>query len=194
MQKHSEGEKRVNEANSERIGVSGSSSSWTQADWEKAVELGKAIAEKGFVLVTGACPGLPHAAAQGAKQAGGHSIGVSPAENLKQHIEGYKYPDKEFDEMVFTGFGWTLRNCLFVRNCDAVVFVGGGVGTLQEFTMAFQEGKVIGVLEGTRGISGRFRELVPEMDEAKRFNPKIVYSESPRELVQKIAEELLGRQ
>lgn len=168
-----------------RIMVSGSADGYSPEDAAKARELGQAIAASGCAIVSGACTGLPLEAARGAKQAGGYSVGVSPARNLAEHVEAFKYPAQEFDEMFFTGFGWALRNALTIRNSDAVLFVGGGVGTLQEFTLAFQEEKIIGVLEGTGGVSDGAREIVKAIG-SSRYHPKIVFSSSPSELVEKV--------
>lgn len=81
-----------------RIGVMGSASE----DAEPAVvegcrALGWAIAERGCCLLTGACRGLPHDAVLGAKQAGGHVVGISPASTLKEHVEIFESPYREYD-------------------------------------------------------------------------------------------------
>lgn len=168
-----------------RIGVSGSANHWTEEDARKARELGEEIAKRGCVIVTGACPGLPHEAAQAARKNGGKTIGISPAANLYEHLNKYKYPSAEFDEIFFTGMGWDIRNALFVSNCDAVIFIAGQTGTLQEFTTAYYMEKVIGVLEGTHGVSDAMAGIVEAIGESK-FKPKIVFSPSPEELVEKV--------
>jgi predicted Rossmann-fold nucleotide-binding protein len=61
------------------IGVMGSSSEqYADQAWEKMVELGRAVAERGCALLTGACPSLPYAAVLGARQVGGLVVGISP--------------------------------------------------------------------------------------------------------------------
>jgi hypothetical protein len=40
-----------------------------------------------------------------------------------------------------------------IRSCDVIIFAGGRSGTLGEFAIAYDEAKVIGVLEGTGGIT-----------------------------------------
>ena len=57
-----------------------------------ARRLGRRIAELGCVIVTGACPGLPHAAVLGAHEAGGQSLGVSPARSREEHVEVFESP------------------------------------------------------------------------------------------------------
>ena len=58
----------------------------------KARVIGRIIAEKDCILLTGACPGIPYEAIKGAKEAGGETIGISPAGSLEEHIGQYKFP------------------------------------------------------------------------------------------------------
>jgi predicted Rossmann-fold nucleotide-binding protein len=70
-----------------KIGVmGGATGELAQERLSRAYELGRAIAEIGCVTVTGACPGLPLAAAHGAKEAGGTVVGVSLALSLDEHL------------------------------------------------------------------------------------------------------------
>ncbi len=55
--------------------------------------------------------------------------------------------------IIFTGFGYKGRNVINVRCADIVLILGGATGTLNEFTIAYDEGKIIGVLEGSGGIA-----------------------------------------
>src|SRR3989344_8558198 len=59
---------------------------------EKAREIGRLIAERGMVLVTGATTGIPYWAAKGAKDAGGIVIGLSPSVSKLAHIKSYHLP------------------------------------------------------------------------------------------------------
>ncbi len=73
------------------IGVMGSSSEpYADRAWEKMGTLGRAIAARGCTLLTGACPGLPYAAVQGAREAGGLVVGISPPLSLDEHIGKYQ--------------------------------------------------------------------------------------------------------
>lgn len=122
--------------------------------------LGEEIARRGYVLVTGACPGLPHEAALGAKSKGGVVIGVSPALNLGEHVSQYHSPSRGYDLIVYTGSGLMGREIENIRTCDVVVFAGGRSGTLGEFAIAYDEAKVIGVLSGTGGIADHIETIV----------------------------------
>jgi len=65
--------------------------------------------------------------------------------------------------MLYTGMGPKGRNVILVRSADACVFVGGGMGTLNEFTIAFDELSpqcAIGILTNTGGLSDEFSRLV----------------------------------
>ncbi len=150
---------------------------------ELAKELGKEIVRQNGVLVTGATTGTPYWAAIGAKEEGGLSIGISPAVSEKEHIKSYQLPIDYFDLIIYTGFNYSGRNLLLTRASDAVIFVCGRMGTLNEFTIAFEDKKPMGVLEGTGGLADKARGLVKEMH---RGPGKIVYDKDPRRLVQKV--------
>ena len=149
---------------------------------DKAYEMGRVIALRGCVLITGACPGLPHEAVKGAKSAGGIVVGISPALNFEEHAMKYRSPYAGYDALVYTGSGLMGREIENIRSCDLVVFMGGRSGTLGEFAIAYDEGKVIGVLQGTGGISDRMEVIVGLVQ--KETGSQIVYSRDPRELLE----------
>lgn len=120
----------------------------------KAFQIGRAIAIRGAAILTGGCPGLPHAAARGAMASGGLTVGVSPAANRDEHLSLYGYPE-DSKIMIFTGMGKVGRNVILIRSCDAGIFIGGGIGTLNELTNAFAElgpAAAIGLLSDSGGI------------------------------------------
>jgi predicted Rossmann-fold nucleotide-binding protein len=89
-----------------RIGVMGSAGGTLEpALSEQAQRLGHAIAARGCCLLTGACAGIPHEVVGGAKSCGGHVVGISPAESLKEHVERFASPYAEYDVLIFTGLG-----------------------------------------------------------------------------------------
>ncbi|MFH1235273.1 MAG: LOG family protein [Candidatus Diapherotrites archaeon] len=154
--------------------------------------LGRIAAEKGFIVFSGACPGYPLEAARGAKEAGATVIGISPAQNFEMHTKEWKYPTEEFDSIVFTGMG-RARNFLLVRACDALVVLEGRVGTLNEITCAYDEGKIIAVMEGMGGIASHMRELKKWFsDSGKNTGAQIIFAKKPEELIGKI-ERLLSQ-
>lgn len=150
---------------------------------EKTKELGREIVKQGCVLTTGATIGVPLWAAIGTKEEGGFSIGLSPAYSEIEHVKKYKLPTDYFDIIIYTGFGYSGRNLFLTRASDAVITVCGRIGTLNEFTIAFEDHKPIGILTGTGGIADEIKEIV---EECKRPNPKIVYDSDPKKLLEKV--------
>lgn len=152
--------------------------------FKKAEEVGRAVAKAGAVMVTGATSGIPYWAAKGAKEAGGLSIGLSPAASEKEHIKVYNLPTDYFDLIIYTGFNYSGRNLLLVRSSDASLIICGRMGTLNEFTIAFEDGKPIGVLSGTGGTLDLIDEII---DESNRKNPGgVIFDENPKTLVEKL--------
>ena len=143
-----------------QIGVMGSAGGViTDAELDLAKRVGRRIAERGATIVTGACPGLPHAAVLGATEAGGTSLGVSPAHSREEHVNVYTSPLQPYSTMVFTGSGLMGRETHNIHSSDFVLFVGGRSGTLGEFCIAYDEGKLIGVLTNSGGISNEFENI-----------------------------------
>ncbi len=152
---------------------------------EKAKALGIEIASHNAVLVTGATTGFPLWAAIGAKEAGGLSIGLSPAKSEREHVEAYNLPLDYMDVIVYTGFGYSGRNLLLTRSSDAVIIGCGRLGTLNEFTIAFEDEKPIGVLTGSGGTADLLEDLVAK---SHRGSGKVVYDPDPKRLVERVME------
>ncbi len=150
---------------------------------EKAYKLGEEIAKQDCILLTGACPGLPHQAVLGAKAHGGLVVGVSPALCLDEHIERYNSPYQEYDVIIFTGSGLMGREIENIRSCDIVSIIGGRSGTLGEFCIAFDEGKLIAVLLETGGIAEYLERIVSFID--KQTHAEVIYDSDPISLVQR---------
>lgn len=147
----------------------------------KAKELGREIARQGAVLVTGATTGFPLWVAMGAKEVGGISIGFSPASSEKEHIETYKLPVDYMDLIIYTGFGYPGRDLLLTRSSDAVICGCGRIGTIHEFTIAFEDGKPIGIFEGPWEMGEQLEDIVKK---GNRPNPKIVIGGDPKKLLE----------
>ncbi|MCD4785094.1 MAG: LOG family protein [Candidatus Eremiobacteraeota bacterium] len=172
-----------------KIGVMGSASgkaAENKINLEKCREVGRWIARKGCILVNGACPGLPHEAAYGAREEGGFVLGVSPAFSRHEHVYEYKspHPHEVYDILLYTGLGFMERDIMNIRSSDGVIFLGGGIGTLNEFTIAFEEGKPIGVLLDSGGISNHLQDIVRWC--GREIHENIVFSNNPEELVEKL--------
>lgn len=164
------------------IGVMGSASgALADETVEKSRALGRAVADAGAILVTGACPGLPYAAVQGARAAGGLVVGISPALSQSEHVRRFRSPVEGFDLLVYTGSGLMGREVINIRSSDMVVIVGGHSGTLGEFAIAYDEGRLIGVLTGTGGIADMVSELVSRI--SKPTGAHVIYDADPDALV-----------
>jgi len=148
---------------------------------DKAKELGREIARQGAVLVTGATTGFPFWAAMGVKEEGGISIGISPAASEYEHVKVYKLPLDYMDLIIYTGFGYPGRDLLLTRSADAVVCGCGRIGTIHEFTVAFEDKKPIGIFEGPWEMGAELEEI---MQKGHRENPKIVVSPDPKKVVE----------
>jgi hypothetical protein len=169
------------------VGVMGSASGEFAADIKELVyALGQDIADRGFVLITGACPGLPYECARGTKSKSGLSMGISPALSLDEHVHKYFSPADVFDVIIYTGSGLMGREVINIRSSDMVVIVGGSSGTLGEFAIAYDEGKIIGVLEGSGGITTQLPQLVTSF--GKDTGAQVIYESDPHLLISKLAE------
>jgi len=152
---------------------------------DKAKELGREIARQGAVLITGATTGFPLWAAMGVKEVGGVSIGFSPAASEREHVEVYKLPIDYMDLIVYTGFGYPGRDLLLTRSSDAVVFGCGRIGTIHEFTIAFEDDKPMGIFEGPWEMSGELQEII---EKGHRSNAKIITDPDPKNIVAGVIE------
>lgn len=158
---------------------------------KKTEELGRLIARKNFILMTGATTGAPYWAAKGAKEAGGIVIGVSPAYSKIQHVKTYHLPTDYHDLIIYTGFGYSGRNLLLTRASDAVISVCGRIGTLNEFTDAFEDERPQGVLTGTGGTTEMLKDI---LDKAKRGYGKVVFDTDPEKLLDKVVEMMMAEE
>jgi uncharacterized protein (TIGR00725 family) len=170
-----------------KICVSGSAAtdSVGLAIFEEAKEVGREIARHGGIITSGATTGFPFHATMGAKDECGFSIGFSPASTEQEHLETYKLPLEYMDVVVYTGFGYSGRDLLLVRSSDAVIIGPGRIGTLNEFSVAFEDRRPIGVLEGSWQTDEFLRQVI---DAANRPNPNIIFDSDPKAIVERLIE------
>jgi uncharacterized protein (TIGR00725 family) len=170
-----------------QIGVMGSAGgAISESELALARRLGRRIAEQECTIVTGACPGLPHAAVLGAHDAGGISLGVSPALSPEEHVNVYGSPLQPYTTMVFTGSGLMGRETHNIHSSDFVLFAGGRSGTLGEFCIAYDEGKLIGILLNSGGISNEFERIAKLVQ--KSTGSTIISDANPETLVDRCLE------
>ena len=178
------------------IGVMGSSrADLTEMEVNRltllAQRLGQAIADRGCVLITGATTGFPHIVSRAARSAGGLTVGISPASSRTEHATKYSLPDDGADVIVYTGFGLKGRNVINVRSAEIVIIFGGGIGTLNEFTIAYDEGNVIAVLEGTGGVADQIKEITKLS--RKPQGSEVVFESDPEALIDRCLKMLAAR-
>ncbi len=150
---------------------------------ELAKQIGREIVRQGGVLVTGATSGIPYWAAIGAKEEAGTVIGISPAASEKDHTKSYRLPTDYHDLIIYTGFDYAGRNLLLARSSDAIITICGRIGTLNEFTVAFEDKKPIGILTGTGGTADMIKSII---EKSHRGPGKIVYDSDPKKLIKRV--------
>ncbi len=167
------------------IGVMGSSGGTLSEEVRaKAHRLGEAIADHDAILITGGCPGLPYEAVRGAKAKGGMVVGISPGLSIDEHRGKYGSPVEGFDVLIYTGSGLMGREITNIRSCDIVVIAGGRTGTLGELAIAYDEGRLIGVLRGTGGITEIVEEIIRVS--GKETGARVVYDDDPARLIDRL--------
>lgn len=156
---------------------------------ELAWATGAAIAKAGHALLTGATIGLPNYAAEGYKDSGGTmSLGISPAASKIEHVHKYRLPIKAYDSILYTGLHYVGRDSLLISSSDAVISIGGRLGTLHEFTIAMEMDTPIGFLQGAGGVSSQIMDILHAAGEDKSEN--VLFSDDPEDLIKQV-EELL---
>lgn len=152
---------------------------------ELARSAGVAIAKAGHTLLTGATIGLPNYAAEGYKEAKGRmSLGISPASSKPEHVLKYHLPTEAYDAILYSGLHYVGRDTLLINSSDAVVSIGGRLGTLHEFTIAMETDTPIGFLQGAGGVSTEIMDILHAAGEARSKN--VVFSDDPEELIAKL--------
>ena len=149
---------------------------------DKAERLARVIAGKDVVLLTGATTGIVYVVGKTAHEAGSFHVGISPGSNEHEHVETYKLPVDACDALIYTGFGLKGRNVVLVRSCDIVLFVSGAMGSLNEFTIAHDEGKVIGCLAGTGGVADESEYLLQKFGK-KSSSARVFTNDDPEKLL-----------
>lgn len=157
------------------IGVFGDSKA-SDDEARFAEKLGKNIATRGYILLTGARGGVMKAACKGAKKEGGVTLGILPFTEKSK-------ANKFTDIVIPTGIG-SMRNALNALTADYVITIGGGSGTLSEIAYSWMFGKpILGVI----GFDGWSERLAGEKVDERRED-RIIPIESPREALEWIDE------
>lgn len=155
------------------IAVVGQGGKVTKKLEKTAYEVGKEIAKNNLIMMCGGRnDGIMHPAARGVAENGGISVGIIPESDLSKTSEYITIP-------VVTGMGFA-RNQIISLSCDAMIVIGGGVGTLTEVAYAYAYGKPIIYVEGTGGLVEPF--VGKYMDSKKKV--KIVKASNAQKAVE----------
>jgi uncharacterized protein (TIGR00725 family) len=106
--------------------------------------VGRGVAERGAVLLTGGRSGVMEEASRGAREAGGLTVGVLPGATTADSP-----PNPFIDVALTTGLG-EARNWVNVCASDALIAIGGGFGTLSEIALALKARKPLVLLGSWR--------------------------------------------
>lgn len=164
------------------MGSAGNIAETNEALRSKSRALGQALAQFPIILLTGATTGVVYLVGKAAHDAGSLHIGISPAATLDEHIERYQLPADACDALIYTGFGLKGRNVVLVRSCDIVLFIAGAMGSLNEFTIAHDESKIIGCLTQTGGVADQAEYLLEKF--SRKPDLKIFLNDNPDQLIQ----------
>lgn len=152
--------------------------SCTEVAREAAYRVGRAIANEGATVVCGGLGGVMEAASKGARDAGGHSVGIVPSPDPDQ-------ANRYCEFVVATGMGKS-RNFVVAYSGDAMIVVGGGAGTISEVAAAYQAARPIVTVKGTGGVAD---EWAGKYLDARRTR-LILGGSSPEDAVKKAMREL----
>lgn len=147
----------------------------------KAEALGQALAAHDVIVLTGATTGLPHLVGRAAYERGALHVGVSPASNEREHRTNYNLPTEGTSLIIYTGFGLKGRNVVLVRSCEIVLFIRGSMGALNEFTIAHDEGRIIGCLTSTGGVADEAERLLQIFP--KQTGACVLHGDDPERLL-----------
>lgn len=136
-----------------RVSVIGSGSCDPETS-RVARNLGRLLAERGFTVVCGGLAGVMAAACQGAKEAGGTTIGILPGDDPEAANPFVDIP-------IVTGLG-IARNVLVVKNGDVVAAVAGAAGTLSEIGIALKLGRRVVAIGVYATLPGVIAAATPE--------------------------------
>ena len=180
-----------------KIGVMGSASISIAAEGRQridalAVRLGKKIAAAACVLITGELDGIPGRVVEVHRQHGGLSVGISPAHSAVEHAALYDTPPCPSTVVIYSGFGFKGRNVIAVRSADIVILVSGGIGSLNEFTIAYDEGKIIGLLQGTGGVTDVAQTLLATLP-VRSTGAVVIADPDPEQLIDRCLAQLYAR-
>jgi uncharacterized protein (TIGR00725 family) len=113
---------------------------------ELACDVGREIARHKGVLVCGGLGGVMTAAARGAKELGGYTVGILPGPNIRDANAYIDFP-------IATNMSHA-RNAIIARTAEVLIAVAGSYGTLSEIALALEMGKGVVAIQPQFDIPG----------------------------------------
>lgn len=130
----------------------------TELAKEIAYSVGKEIALSGSVLICGGLGGVMEAACKGAKEANGTTVGIIPQDN-------FTFANPYCDIVICSGIGFA-RDFIVATSSDAIIAIGGGIGTLIEMSVGYMIKKKLVAISPSGGVSDLYAGKY--LDERKR--------------------------
>lgn len=143
----------------------------TDQAYKTAYRVGEEVALHGAILITGGLGGVMEAASRGAKDRGGIIVGIIPYDE-----KGYANP--YCDIVISTGMGYA-RDFITSYSADAIIVVGGGVGTAIEARVAYLKAKPIIAIRKSGGTADRIADTF--LDDRRLV--KVMAEEDPKKAV-----------
>ena len=131
-----------------KIGMFGSWQKEKAIECEKeAKEIGKILAERGHILVSGGGEGISKFVVESyRKNKGKKFIAYFPSKTIMKKVG--ENPGPKPDEAIDTNVDYPERNLIMIRNCDAILALHGGLGTLSEMIAAIKDyGKKVSIID-----------------------------------------------
>jgi len=151
-----------------KIIVYGSTNNKAYTDKQKqdCEKLGKFLASNKIDMLTGACYGYPYFVGRACVNNGGHVTGYSPAINLQEHTELYKFPTDGVSDLVFNAEKYKSKSESFMRRqieqtkfADVVIALGGSWGTFSELILSFMFQHTLILVEEYEGAVKAFTDV-----------------------------------
>lgn len=146
----------------------------TAKAYSLAYEVGREIANHGAILITGGLGGVMEAASKGAHEVGGLVVSIVPQDEKS-------WANKYSDVVIPTGIGLS-RDFITAYSADAVIIVGGGVGTIIEACVAYLKSKLIVAIKGSGGAADKLADTY--LDERELV--KVIGAGGPKEAVERV--------
>ena len=117
-------------------------------------ELGRRLAEEGYLVLTGGRDGIMELVSKAVKEAGGTVVGVLPFTASSVHANMYT------DVPIYTGLDFQMRSFIMLHSAEAVISIGGEIGTAIEILGAYAQRKKLIFMKGTGGWTDRFASVL----------------------------------